>query len=196
MFSNTKILGAVCSVAALLLAASKAVADDPLPEIPTNYNVVYRIHDDPNDPNSPITFAVWLKLTSRDVDGHSVGWEIDEIRFRDPNSSGDTIWTESDPDVPTADGLWWVEHDDVENPLLKEFGDPPHLKGTAAANDPNDVDLDYDFQGSTYSGSPPWSSTAGLDYDFELVETPPASVASGTDGPVEVANDDDDPPAS
>jgi hypothetical protein len=159
-------------------------------------NVVYRIHEDPDDPDSAITFTVWLSLVEMDADGDSIGWKIKNIRFRQPGTGGapGKRWIESapNPNVPTEDGLWWIDHADADNPQLSEFDHPPHLVGTATAVDPSDADLNYDFEGSTYSGSPPWSPTAGLDYEF-AVDGEPTPLIDGMDEPVEL-EDDDDPP--
>jgi hypothetical protein len=166
---------------------------------PEPMDVVYRIHDNPNDPDSAIVFTVMLSLEAQEADENSIGWQITEIRFRQPGQNGDpdTIWIESDPDVPTQDGLWWVDHADRENPQLDEFDEPPHLVGIAAAADPNATDLKYDFEGVGYtpgSGGPPWDVTAALDYKFKL-DGQSSPLESGTDEPVEIDDDDDDPPA-
>ena len=148
--------------------------------------------------DSAITFTVWLSLVEEDSDGDSIGWKIKNIRFRQPSTGGarDKRWIESapNPSVPTQDGLWWIDHADGDSPQLSKFNDPPHLVGTATAVDPNDADLDYEFEGSTYSGSPPWDPTAGLEYEFTL-DGEPASFLDATDEPVEVVFDDDEPPA-
>jgi hypothetical protein len=181
----------------MVLGFVASVANAQLP--PEPMDVVYRIHDDPDDPNSAIVFTVMLSLEAEEVDENWIGWQITEIRFRQPGQNGDpdTIWIESDPDVPAHDGLWWVDHADRDDPQLDEFAEPPHLVGIAAAVDPNDADLKYDFEGVGYtpgSGGPPWDATAALDYKFTL-DGQSSPLESGTDEPVGIADDDDDPPA-
>jgi hypothetical protein len=167
-----------------------SVAADP----PAQQDVVYRIYDDPNDPNSDIVFTVWMKLTPEDQDGDSVGWDVKQIRFRQiGQGNGDTLWTESDPNVPTGDGLWWVDHADADNPQLSEFDNPPRLQGLAPADDPVDKDLDYELEGDTYTGTAPWPVTAGLKYKFGL-DGEPTPLETGEDEPVGVGEDDDEPP--
>lgn len=154
-------------------------------------DVVYRIHEDNKDPNSAVTFTIMLSLKSCERDGDMIGWEIKSMRFRQPGENGDTIWTESDPNVATPDGLWWTEHTDASDPQLAEFDDPPHLVGTATAHDPNDANLKYDFEGDDYTGTAPWDPTAGLEYEFTLAsESTP--FLEGDDEPVEV-DDESDP---
>ena len=48
------------------LLASVSSATEP----PIKQDVVYKIHD---DPNSPITFTIWLSLEEAAVDGNSIG---------------------------------------------------------------------------------------------------------------------------
>lgn len=176
----------------LTMSAMSAAAHGQGP--PITQDVVYRIHADPDDANSAVTFAVWLKLEQADVDGDSAGWDITSIRFRLVGEGGqpDTLWTVSEPNVPTSDGLWWVTHADPEDPQLCEFATPPHLTGTAPANESSDPDLNYDFEAGNYTtppGGDPWDVTTGLSYSFTQVgdEDP---VEAGEDEPVEVAEDD------
>jgi len=162
---------------------------------PEQQDVVFRIHDDPNDPNSDIVFTVWLELTPSALDGDSIGWDVKQIHFRRIGQGGgpDTLWTESDPNVPTGDGLWWVDHADADNPQLSEFEDLPQLQGVAPADDPNDKDLDYDFESDTYAGTGLWPVTVELRYEFQ-VEGGPTPLEIGDDEPVGVGEDDDEPP--
>jgi hypothetical protein len=136
-----------------------------------NSTARYGIHETPADPNSPLTFLITLSLMASAGDCTATGWAITtvEIRQIDPNSGPDTVWTQADPNVPTPDGLWWVNHADVASPQANEFVLPPHLVGTAIADDPNDADLEYDFVGVTYTPpaapeTPPYDVTAALDY--------------------------------
>jgi hypothetical protein len=178
-----------------VFSAGDAAAEVPGP--PITQDVVYKMHSNPDDPNSPIIFTIWLSLEQADQDDDSVGWEVTEVRFRQiaEGSGADTIWMASDPNVPTSDGLWWVDHADRSNPQLAEFDVVPYMAGTAAAEDPNDPDLEYSFEGATYTppgGGPPWDPTTALNYSFS-VDGDPAPVQSDEDEPVEI-DDDDDPP--
>ena len=177
----------ICALALLGLAVSAATADPP-----TKQEVVYKIHDDPNDPNSTVVFTVWLTLAPKARDGDSIGWEVEQIRFRQVGEGGgsDTTWTESNPAVTTADGRWWIEHADPDHPQLAEFDDPPRFQGAATADDPSDDDLEYDFQGVNNASIEPWNPTGWLDYEFALVGAS-EPLLSGTDDPVEVANEGD-----
>lgn len=159
---------------------------------PMTGDIEYLIHETPADPNSPVDFRIKLSLESSDQDGDEIGWDITSIEIREVGDP-DAVWVDDDPIVPTEDGLWWVEHDDPNNPQNAEFTMPPRLQGTATAQQYAGDDLDYDFEGKTYtppepSGEPPYQITAALDYTFTLVgdNTP---IADGEDEPVEVPPD-------
>jgi hypothetical protein len=177
-------------LAGLLVAGATATEQPPLTQ-----DVVYKIHDDPSDPNSPVTFTIWLSLTEAAADGDSIGWAIDKVRFHEVGQGGnpDRFWSVSDPDVPTADGLWWVDHADCGNPQLAEFDQPPHLSGVAIASESGYADLEYDFEGAL-PGSGPWEPTAWLDFEFALAGEP-TPLKSSDDEPVEIDEDDPDTPA-
>ncbi len=177
----------ICALAFLGLVVSVADADLPLDQ-----DVVYKIHDDPNDPNSDVVFSVWLTLTATARDGDSVGWRIKLMQFRQVEQGGpDTIWKILNPTIPSVDGRWWINHADGDNPQLGEFDDPPRLAGTATAEDQYDDDLEYDFQGTEGTGVTPWDPTARLNYEFILVGAS-EPLLSGTGDPVEV-DDEEDP---
>ena len=190
------IRGAIAVLPLLLTLVPCASGQTQSPP-PATQDVVYKIHDDPNDPNSAIALTVKLFLTSEDYDRNWVGWEITEARFRQPNGGEpDRIWIESDPNVPSQDGLWWIEHADRSDPQLSEFDDPPHLVGLAAAENPNNDDLEYDFQGASYTpppGGPPWDPTGALGFEF-TIDGQSTPFLDETDEPVEIG-DEDDPPA-
>ena len=176
----------ICALAFLGLAVSAANAD-----LPPDQDVVYKIHDDPNDPNSDVVFTVRLELTATARDGDSVGWEVELIHFRQVvEGEPDPSWKEANPNIPAADGCWWIDHADGDNPQLAEFGDPPALIGTATAKDSNDDDLEYDFQGAGTATVEPWDPTGWLDYEFTLVGAP-GPLLSAADDPVEVDNEGD-----
>jgi hypothetical protein len=178
---------AICALAFLGLVVSGAHADLPLDQ-----NVFYKIHDDPNDPNSDVVFSVELTLTATARDGDSVGWEIKVMKFRQVEPGGpDTIWKIFNPAIPSADGRWWIDHADGDSPQLGEFDDPPRLAGTATAEDQYDDDLEYNFKGSEGTGATPWDPTARLNYEFMMVGAS-EPLLSATGDPVEV-DDEGDP---
>jgi len=162
-------------------------------------DIEYLIHETPTDPNSPVEFRIKLSLESSDQDGNEIGWDITSIEIREVGDP-DTVWVDDDPNVPTEDGLWWVEHDDPNNPQNAEFTMPPRLEGTAAAEVLGDDDLEYDFAGLAYTPpepaqQPPYEITSALDYTFTLVgDTDP--IGSGEDEPVEIPPQDDAPGGS
>ena len=161
-------------------------------DMPPDQDVVYKIHDDPNDPNSDVVFSISLTLKATARDGNSVGWKIEKVKFHEiVQGDPDRIWTKSDPNVPSTDGRWWIDHADGDDPQLAEFDDPPELNGIATAKDLNDADLEYYFEGSSYSGGPTWEATAGLDYEFAPVGAP-STFAYADDEPVEI-DDEEDP---
>lgn len=172
----TGFAAALVSVAAPHAAVS-AAADTSTPEV-----IAYSIHETPDDPSTPVVLTLTLSITASETSGNSVGWDVTSIEFRQPGTGGgaDTVWIESAPSVPTSDGLWWIDHADANDPQEEEFVLPPHLTGTATAQDPNDDDLDYDFEGMAYAEptspeEPPYEITAAMDYIFlpPIVLPPP-----------------------
>ena len=171
-------------IAAFVLGLVPVSSADPM-----TGDIEYLIHETPTDPNSPVEFRVKLSLESSDQDGNEIGWDITSIEIREVGDP-DAVWVDDDPNVPTEDGLWWVEHDDPSNPQNAEFTMPPRLQGTAAAEQFASDDLDYDFAGKTYTApeppeEPPYQFTAALDYTFTLVGDDDP-VGSNEDEPVEI----------
>lgn len=165
--------------------------------LPPDETITYEIHEDPQDPESRVIFVVKLALEAEDSDSSSVGWRIAMAKFRKVEQGPDTDWIIEDPYVPTADGLWWVEHADIDAPALDEFTEPPHLSGTADPMDPSDPDLDYDLQGVSYvppepPEEPPYFVTTILDYIFWMVGEPEPEV-EGDEEPADTVNDAGDP---
>ena len=83
--------------AAILFAPSSLQADDPI-----NKNLAFSIHEDPNDPETPVVFVVELDLRAADADGDDVGWEVKQARFkkldgqnRFPSKRSNRRWTSS-----------------------------------------------------------------------------------------------------
>jgi hypothetical protein len=160
MFLRKTLVAVVACAALVTGVASTASAD-------TRY-VDYLIREDPSDPESDVIYIFSLGIEEAETDGDWIGWQIDEVAIVRLDSLGevDAYWTESAPYVPTSDGLWWVQHEDTENPKGKEFDVTPWLVGTALADDPNDDDMRYDFIGATYTGQGPQygGSVSGMAY--------------------------------
>lgn len=156
------------------------------------YEVAYHIHDDPNDAESNVVFTTMLFLKASEFDGDSIGWQVNSIRIQhfDPNQNVDEVWSENSPDVDTADGLWWVEHNDPNNPLLEDFGEPPPVAGTAENQQPNQRDMYYSIEGNAPPGSTPYTITGTLAYNFEPSDQA-QPIRNGLDDPTEVLDDDD-----
>ncbi len=133
--------------------------------------VSFIFHETPTDPNSDVIFTVELSLSAAETEGNSVGWEITQARLVEPlEGEGETVWVDAEPNVNTADGLWWIEHSDPESPQASEFVEPPLIDGQA--EDPDGVDLNYTFEGFPYSPppeGPPYTTTASIAFEHWLV---------------------------
>ena len=169
----------------------------PLQAVPPDYIVGYEIREDPSDAQSDVIWRVELHLLEEDSDADSIGWEIQLIKIIELGQAGetDTVWAEVSPTVATPDGLWWVDHADLDDPQPAEFDMPPDLDGTADAEEAGDPDLDYEFEGVTPTPSGPTygGDVAGATFNFLLV---------GQQNPVKVGQAErvrilqmDDPPA-
>lgn len=163
-------------------------------DMPANRVVKYYIRETPTDPQSDVVFIFGLKITARQRDGDSIGWSIVEIRIKEPGSLL-RLWIDDAPTTPSADGLWWIDHEDGDSPLDSEFAVTPKMEGTAEAQGLNDDDMDYTLEGDTYS---PLPSLFGADvssqtfvFTFVGESTP---YIDGTDEPTAI--DDDVDPAS
>jgi hypothetical protein len=88
------------------------------------------------------------------------------------------------PALDTPDGLWWTTHGDIDQPALDEFDVPPQMSGEADAASSGYGDLEFTLKGVAISpGSPPYPTTAYLDYEFLMIGEGP--VGEGNDEPVE-----------
>ncbi|MBN2448290.1 MAG: hypothetical protein JXO22_16305 [Phycisphaerae bacterium] len=184
-------------VVAMVISALLALPTGARADLPDDQYIQYLMHATPADPNSPVVFGVALTLQASDADGDAVGWDVTAVDFTeyDPNGLPDRTWVENNPHVPTADGLWWIEHADGENPEPAEFAEPPLLEGQAAANNFGAEDLDYMLEGLQYSpppGGAPYTNTAALNHEFTLDgESEP--IESGEAEPVEIPPYSDPP---
>lgn len=149
---------------------------------PQEQTVRFTIHETPSDPTSDVVFVMEMTLVPDSVApgpgaGGLVGWEVANVLFTQVTGSGDVLWSEDYPAVDTLDGLWWVLHADMENPEIAELVLPPLIAGTAAPDDPNEDDLDYDFEGTVYTPpqppkEPPYPVTASLTFTFQRAMEP------------------------
>lgn len=161
--------------------------------IPANRVVKYYVRETPTDPDSDVIFVFALKISPRERDGDSIGWSITEVRLKEPGSPV-RLWIDDRPTTPTADGLWWIDHQDGDLPIDSEFAVTPTMQGTAQAQDRNDDDMDYTLEGDTYSPLPSLFggdvSSQTFDFTFVGENTP---YIDGTDEPTAI-DDDIDPP--
>lgn len=153
----------------------------------------YNIHQDPNDPSSPVTWTVVLKLHEELRSGSDIAWKIKKLTITELDSGGSplNVWSEASPPV----GLWQVTHADPNNPTFGEFAEPPLLDSLATAADPNNADMDYSLEGVAYTpppGGEPYAITGALTFIFIL--DLPEPVVQGDEDWVEIP-ETDYPPA-
>ena len=81
------------------------------------------------DPLSNITHRLIVGLFEDIRVGDSIGWEVAVFTIYELDGNGDVAyrWSKGYPAVDTADGLWWIEHADSDNPALGEFVLPPRM---------------------------------------------------------------------
>lgn len=184
--SLTPVLCALIVTGPFLPAAQAAM--------PANRVVKYYVRENPTDPESDVIFVFALKISARERDGDSIGWSITEVRLKQPGSPA-RLWIDDRPTTPSADGLWWIDHQDGDLPIDSEFAVTPKMQGTAEAQDRNDDDMDYDLLGATYSPLPSLFggdvSSQAFVFTFVGENTP---YIDGTDEPTAI--DDGVDPAS
>ncbi len=183
----------LCAVSGLLalggFSAEPAAASAVCPAAVNTEIVSYGIYDDPSDEqNRELIYWIVLYLEESDRDSNSIGWAVDKVKiieFNDP--AADRDWIDLSPTVDTSDGLWWVDHADLNDPQPEEFVMPPFVDGTADAQGPQELPyLDYDFEGVDLALSEYYFTvTAALTFIFtEENETTP--LIERTFEPVEV----------
>lgn len=180
-FANSFLLFCLAPVVCLTSQARADLPDDRI--------VHFAIHEDPSNPNSPIDYILSLSISAQEQDGDWIGWQVDNYQITEKATLGsDTIWDVDLPDVGTADGLWWVEHSDPDNPVRADFKAIAPVVDTAVADDPNGDDLEFDVSSGVYTppqGGDPWEITTALDFTFTVSgEADPSD--SGTDEPAEM----------
>jgi len=184
----------VVSVCALLFFVQSASA------LPPDRHVYMAIHQNPDNPTSPVQYYFTLNITAVSQDGNDIGWAVTSFSITEKVTLGnDIVWSLDDPFVDTVDGLWWVTHADPDNPVRSEFILPVHIADTALAEDPSNADLDFDVAGDTYTAPPegaPYEVTAALDFSLRLSTTPAQDPPddSGNDEPVDSPGDLPVPP--
>lgn len=156
---------------------------------PSDYKVLYSIHEVRDDPNSPVLYRVQLDLEYVSTVGSQVRWHVATMAISHFNSQGaiDEQWRLNNPAVGTGDGKWWTTHADTDNPLIGEFVTPPPMSGTAEREIGSGPDLDYDLSAGTPSGSPPYAATAYMNLWLRRIGEPEPDV-DDEDAPQE-AND-------
>lgn len=177
------------SLCALLFFVQSASA------FPPDRHVYFAVHQNPDNPTSPIQYYFTLDVTAVSQDGNDIGWAVTSFSVTELVTLGnDIVWSLVDPFVDTEDGLWWVTHADPENPVRSEFILPVHIADTALAEDPSNADLDFDMKGESYTAPPggaPYEVTAALDFSLKLSTTPAGDPPddSGDDEPVDTPDD-------
>lgn len=171
----------------LALCATSILTSGAPAEAVQEYLVTYRIHEQPEDPNSLVVLLVSLVVREASRDGSSIGWEISEAGFEQPGSPP-SEWGESSPLVPSPDGLWWIQHVNVESPSSAEFAAPPLLTGIAIVLSTATTSLSFEIEGLSNPVEPvtePYPVTGVFKYNFKLVEGG-TLLAAGEEVPVEV----------
>ena len=192
MSKRTRTYGVVIGLAVLSLAAGAARAD-----LPANRFMEYYIRETPENPQSDVILIVSLELWAIDQDGDEVAWKVESVTLTKPASGGgdDTVWVDASPAPDTADGYWWIEHDDPSHPLNTEFASPPAFEDTAIAVDPEDPDLAYEF-GGDYCDSQCqqlFNGQVGAADYFFILSGEEEPEGEGDDEPVEVDGEIVDP---
>ncbi len=179
---------AVMTVFACALGAAQSAGA----QTPQEVRIRYNIRDLPGEPLSPVTWTIDLALQEADAAGNSIGWAVNSVTICKLDASGqpENTWLDAAPVVTSADGLWWVQHADPENPARSEFVLPPCIGGTAAAHNPANANMNYYLEGVPYDPSPgtaPFLITAALNYSLHLDGDPLPT--DGDDEPVELPPD-------
>jgi len=169
--------------AAVLLAANAFATP---PALPADQTVQYVIHAVPSDPTSVVTVTITLSLRAVERDGDDVGWAVSGLHIKDHTARemDNDEWAARNVPVPTADGLWWITHNDPLAPAAAEFAVPPALYGTAAAII---VELapaiQFVLQGHNWDVDAPHPLTSNMDVEL-TEEGSGTSLTSLEDGPV------------
>ncbi len=145
---------------------------------PSDYKVLYSIHEVRDDPESAVVYRLQLDLEYVSTVGNQVRWDVTTMVISHFDSQGtiDEQWRLNDPVVSTGDGKWWTTHADPNNPAIGEFVTPPPMTGTAEREIGSGPDLDYDLSAGTASGSPPYAATAYMNLWLRRIGEPEPDV--------------------
>ena len=164
---------------------------------PPDYTLQFDLHETVGVPLSNKDFLVTMGLMKDQQDGDSIGWRVQVVTIREVNGFGEVVetWFTTDPDVDTADQLWWIAHADPDNPVNSEFLIPPLIFGTAGHVNPTEPALYFGFEGAVYvapPGGPPFTDTLALTTLLQE-EDNPTPKKEETDEPVEMPVEPADP---
>lgn len=134
---------------------------------PPDFTLQFNFHETSGVLGSDIDFQLTIGLMKQEQDGDDIGWHVQVVTIRELIANGDVVatWFKTNPFVDTADELWWIEHDDPNNPVNSEFLIPPLIYGTAGHVNPTEAALEFDIEGAVYVAPPegaPFENTASL----------------------------------
>lgn len=178
-------------VGAILATAAAGYAAPP-----SVYHATFYVHESPADPNSPLLYEMTFTLEPAETAGNLVGWQVVKSTLVRPDGGEDHVFFDAAPAVDTPDGLWWVEHDDIDTPVIAEFSATPPMSGLALANEPADTDLEYSFDGhgayTPSGGSSQFLAFASV--TFVIIESgDPQPVKEGNPLPMPISDDEPAP---
>lgn len=174
----------VCFASAFL--ASSAGASQP----PDKFELHFVF---PADPNTGDHFQALLTMVPDEQSGNLVGWRADTIEIREYDSGNSEIgyWLDQSSTLNTADGLFWIRHEQPATPELSEFQALPLLTGAAseagAATTPS---LEYSLEANTTAADVSGDGMVKeMNYALKFSdESEP--VAEGEDDPVWIDEDE------
>ncbi|MBK8268520.1 MAG: hypothetical protein IPK83_09550 [Planctomycetes bacterium] len=106
----------------------------------------------PADPATGAHFQLLINLVPVAQNGNTVGWSVSTIDIMQFDSGNSEIgrWSDQSSTLNTADGLFWIRHENPGTPELSEFQALPLLTGAApeagAATTPS---LEYSLEANS-----------------------------------------------
>jgi hypothetical protein len=170
----------VCVAGGLLAAPLRA--DD----LPPDRLVTYRLHDDPTDTGSAVSWTILLTLSPVERAGNDVHWEVVYLEIHDVAEG--RKWDIVAPLVDTSTGGWWVTHADAAVPAAEEFVLPPRIAGDAPALAGTTERLAFCLEGREYAPPPAgqlWNVTGALSHSFTVGDDDEPT-KEGPDEPAEI----------
>ena len=156
--------------------------------MPPDQRVVYHIRESPTDPESAVICDVLLDLSAQAEDGNTVGWRVNRVEIQQDLSGTALVWAEVNPRLGTADGLWWLVHEDPAAPDLVDFSEAPLLEGVAGNETPEFGALVYSFRATTPANpTTPYLHTTHLTFALTQ-EGDNEPLVEGENEPAEVDN--------